>query len=55
MDESLIRVGLKENFLGQGELEIVNKERFYYKEERNGAVLGRSGLKRSFCFLRWEK
>lgn len=30
MGEILMRVGLKENFLGQGEW-------FYYKEERNGA------------------
>lgn len=29
MGEILMRVGLKENFLGQGEW-------FYYKEERNG-------------------
>lgn len=55
MRESLIRVGLEENFLRQGELEMVSREGFYYKEERDLAIIGSTGLRRSFCFLRWEK
>ena len=50
MRESLIRVGLEDNFLRQGELEMVSKEGFYYKEVRDLAIIGRTGLRRSLLF-----